>query len=227
MAAGEALARTGRFSAFFSNTAAAPVRGPQRTLLGVALAAAGLLSQGAAWAQAGGAREATLEAVVVTATGYEQAVEDAPASITVITREELESKPFRDLTDAIRDVEGVAITGVSNEKDIYIRGLPGAYTLILVDGRRQSTREARTNGNSGFEQSFIPPLEAIERIEVVRGPMSSLYGSDAMGGVINIITRKVPKTWGGSVGADYTLQKSDLGDSHQEQFYLGGPKVIG
>ena len=223
IAAGEALARTDRFSAFFSNTAAAPVRGPRRSLLGVALATAGLLSQGTAWAQAGGAREATLEAVVVTATGYEQAVEDAPASITVITREELESKPFRDLTDAIRDVEGVAITGVSNEKDIYIRGLPGAYTLILVDGRRQSTREARTNGNSGFEQSFIPPLEAIERIEVVRGPMSSLYGSDAMGGVINIITRKVPKTWGGSVGADYTLQKSDLGDSHQEQFYLGGP----
>ena len=223
IAAGEALARTDRFSAFFPDTAAAPVRGPRRSLLGVALATAGLLSQGTAWAQAGGAREATLEAVVVTATGYEQAVEDAPASITVITREELESKPFRDLTDAIRDVEGVAITGVSNEKDIYIRGLPGAYTLILVDGRRQSTREARTNGNSGFEQSFIPPLEAIERIEVVRGPMSSLYGSDAMGGVINIITRKVPKTWGGSVGADYTLQKSDLGDSHQEQFYLGGP----
>ncbi len=166
----------------------------------------------------------TLPSVVVTATGFEQDAVDAPASITVITREELEKRPFRDLTDALRDVEGVAVTGTSNERDIFIRGMPGAYTLILVDGKRQSTRNARTNGDSGFEQSFIPPLEAIERIEVVRGPMSSLYGSDAMGGVINVITRKVPKTWGGSIGLDYTLQEhGDSGDSHQQQFYLGGP----
>ncbi|WP_407815695.1 TonB-dependent receptor plug domain-containing protein, partial [Staphylococcus aureus] len=92
---------------------------------------------------------------------------------------------YRDLTDALREVQGVSVTGIANEKDVFIRGLPGAYTLILVDGKRQSTRDARTNGNSGFEQSFVPPVSAIERIEVVRGPMSSLYGSDAMGGVIN------------------------------------------
>lgn len=170
----------------------------------------------------------TLGAVVVTASGFEQEIEDAPASISVITREELEKKPFRDLTDALREIEGVAVTGASNEKDIFIRGLPGAYTLILVDGRRQSTRDARTNGNSGYEQSFVPPLEAIERIEVVRGPMSSLYGSDAMGGVINIITRKVPKAWGGSLGLDYTLQQhGSSGDSHQQQFSLGGPLQAG
>src|SRR3546814_10078892 len=68
-----------------------------------------------------------------------------------------------------------------------------SYTLILVDGKRVSTRETQTNGSTGTDQSWVPPLEAIERIEVVRGPMSSLYGSDAMGGVVNIITRKVPK----------------------------------
>lgn len=166
----------------------------------------------------------TLAPVVVTASGFEQAIEDAPASISVITREELSKKPFRDLTDALREVEGVVTTGIANEKDIYIRGLPGSYTLILVDGKRQSTRDARTNGNAGFEQSFIPPLEAIERIEVVRGPMSSLYGSDAMGGVINVITRKVPRRWGGSVGFDATVQQhTESGDSQQGQFYLGGP----
>lgn len=214
------------FSPLQAGAAGWPQPGLQRQA--VALAAAGLAglavlaSPGAARA-AQAAPERSMETVVVTASGFEQAIEDAPASVSVITREELQSKPFRDLTDAIRDIEGVSVTGVNNEKDIFIRGLPGAYTLILVDGRRQSTREARTNGNAGFEQSFIPPLEAIERIEVVRGPMSSLYGSDAMGGVINIITRKVPAAWGGSLSADYTLQKSDLGDSHQEQFYLGGP----
>lgn len=165
-----------------------------------------------------------LSPVVVTATGVEQELADAPASISVVTREELEKRSFRDLTDALGSIEGVAVTGISNEKDIYIRGMPGAYTLLLVDGKRQSTRDARVNGNSGFEQSFIPPLAAIERIEVVRGPMSSLYGSDAMGGVINIITRRVPNQWQGSLGLDYTAQQhDDAGNSHQEQFYLAGP----
>lgn len=173
--------------------------------------------------QAAGA-SGTVPTVVVTAAGFEQSATDAPASITVITREDLEKRPFRDLTDALRDVQGVTVTGVANEQDILIRGLPGQYTLILVDGKRQSTRDARTNGNAGYEQSFIPPLEAIERIEVVRGPMSSLYGSDAMGGVINIITRKVAKAWGGSLGVDGTLQEhSDSGNSTQGQFFLNGP----
>lgn len=168
--------------------------------------------------------EGKIATVVVTAAGFEQQIADAPASISVITRAELEKRPFRDLTDALRDLEGVSITGSTNEKDILMRGLPGSYTLILVDGKRQSTRDARTNGNSGFEQSFIPPLEAIERIEVVRGPMSSLYGSDAMGGVINIITRKVAREWGGSLGFDTTLQEhSESGDAYQAQFYLDGP----
>ncbi|MDX3924272.1 MAG: TonB-dependent receptor [Shinella sp.] len=169
--------------------------------------------------------EATvLEQVVVTASGFEQNVKDAPASITVVTREELEKGSYRDLTDALREVQGVAVTGVANEKDIFIRGLPGAYTLILVDGKRQNTRDARPNGSSGFEQSFIPPVAAIERIEIVRGPMSSLYGSDAMGGVINIITRKVSDTWSGSVTTDATIQEhSKFGNSGQASFYANGP----
>ncbi|MCK8779899.1 TonB-dependent receptor [Rhizobium sp. NTR19] len=168
--------------------------------------------------------DSVLETIVVTASGFEQNVKDAPASITVVTREELEKGAFRDLTDALREVQGVAVTGVANEKDIYIRGLPGTYTLILVDGKRQSTRDARPNGSSGFEQSFIPPVSAIERIEVVRGPMSSLYGSDAMGGVINIITRKVSNAWSGSVTTEATLQQhSKFGNSGQVSFYANGP----
>ncbi|MGB3815214.1 MAG: TonB-dependent receptor [Shinella sp.] len=165
-----------------------------------------------------------LEQVVVTAAGFEQSVKNAPASITVVTREELEKGSFRDLTDALREVQGVAVTGVANEKDIYIRGLPGSYTLILVDGKRQSTRDARPNGSAGYEQSFIPPLSAIERIEVVKGPMSSLYGSDAMGGVINIITRKVADKWSGSITTEGTHQQhSKFGDSGKASWYLSGP----
>lgn len=167
-----------------------------------------------------------LAPVVVTAAGFEQNVVDAPASITVVPREELEKGSYRDLTDALRNVQGVAVTGAAGAEDIFIRGLPGAYTLILVDGKRQSTRDVRTNGNSGFEQSFLPPLSAIERIEVVRGPMSSLYGSDAMGGVINIITRKVADRWSGSVTVDGTLQQhSDYGNSAQAMVYASGPVI--
>ena len=121
-------------------------------------------------------------------------------------------------------MEGVVVNGGANEADISIRGMGGSYTLILVDGKRQGSRDARVNGSGGFEQSFIPPVEAIERIEVVRGPMSSLYGSDAIGGVINVITRKVAKTWGGSVSMDYTAQQHDkYGNAAQAQFFLNGP----
>ncbi len=168
----------------------------------------------------------SLDQIVVTAAGFEQSVKDAPASISVITREELEKGAFRDLTDALKEVQGVTVTGVANEKDIFIRGLPGSYTLILVDGKRQNTRDSRTNGNAGFEQSFIPPIAAIDRIEVVRGPMSSLYGSDAMGGVINIITRKVSDTWSGTVTTEGTLQQHNaFGNSAQGTFYTSGPLI--
>src|SRR3546814_1694072 len=96
--------------------------------------------------------------------------------------------------------------------------MPGENTLIMLDGRRQTTRGTMNRGTGGVQASLIPPLAAIERIEVVRGPMSSLYGSDAMGGVINIITRKVPERLsasvmlGGTVQEDGRYGNSTLGD---------------
>src|SRR5690625_4414446 len=129
-----------------------------------------------------------LDTIVVTASGFEQLVEDAPASISVIPREELEKKAYRDVTDALRDVPGVLITGGGSASDISVRGMAPAYTMILIDGKRQNSRETRPNADGpGIEQGWLPPVQAIERIEVIRGPMSSLYGSDAVGGVINII----------------------------------------
>ncbi|CAB3695512.1 ligand-gated channel protein [Achromobacter piechaudii] len=196
-----------------------------RTQLAAALCAAGLgMGPAAAWAQS--ANEAkTLDTVVVTASGFEQQIQDAPASISVITREDLDKKFYRDVNDALIDVPGVIVTGGGDRQDISLRGMGPQYTLILIDGKRQSSRETRTNSDSaGVEGGWTPPLAAIERIEVVRGPMSSLYGSDAMGGVINIITRKVPKEWGGEIRMDTTIQESSKsGDIYQGNFYLAGP----
>lgn len=175
-----------------------------------------------------GASATDLDAVVVTASGFEQMVREAPASISVITREELETRPVHSLADVLVDVEGVDV-GVGVDKtgapQISLRGMPSEYTLVLIDGRRQNTSGNVAPNNFGnTANSFIPPMSAIERIEVIRGPMSTLYGSDAMGGVINIITRKVGESWGGSVGAQATLQGDDaFGDQRSTEFYLDGP----
>lgn len=167
-----------------------------------------------------------LDEIVITASGFEQNIADAPASISVISGEELARRNITSLSDALRGVQGVATTGVANEQDITIRGLSGQYTLILVDGKRQGTRESRTNGSAGIEQNWIPPVAAIDRIEIVRGPMSSLYGSDAMGGVVNVITKPVADRWTGSVTAEATLpQDGDDASSRQLSFYGSGPVV--
>ncbi|RCX00927.1 ligand-gated channel protein [Marinomonas foliarum] len=168
-----------------------------------------------------------LDKLVVSASGYEQQITDAPASITVVTQKELEKKAYRDVTDALKDVPGVMVTGGGSSGDISMRGMSGKYTLILVDGKRQGSRETRPNSDGpGIEQGWTPPLSAVERIEVIRGPMSSLYGSDALGGVINIITKKVQDKWGGELSLSTTRQDSSVsGDSQQADLMLSGPLI--
>ncbi len=172
-----------------------------------------------------GTSEYTLPSVVVTASQREQAIREAPASVSIITRREIEAKPFLSVMDAVRSVESVSVAGADpNGQDISIRGMPGEYTLILVDGKRRATRETMNRSSSGVQGKLLPPMSAIERIEIVRGPMSSLYGADAMGGVVNIITRKVPKEWHGTLSAWGVFQKEkDQGNTRSMDFWLGGP----
>lgn len=209
-----------------------PIRPGRISLRAALLTLTALTAPAAVFAQAEDIVEvpdtptSVLDEIVVTAGGIEQTVRDAPASVTVITGDELAKGSFTSLSDALREAQGVVTTGTANEQDIFIRGLPGQYTLILVDGKRQDTRDSRTNGSSGYEQSFIPPVSAIERIEIVRGPMSSLYGSDAMGGVINVITKPVSDVWSGSITAETTLQDEDgFENSQQLSFYASGPLI--
>lgn len=166
-----------------------------------------------------------LDTIVITASGYEQTIANAPASISVIDREELDKRNYTDITEVLNDVPGVTITGSGSTLDVSIRGMAPKYTLFLVDGRKQDSRTTRPNGDDfGLEKGILPPLQSIERIEVIRGPMSSLYGSDAMGGVVNIITKKVPDHWSGSYDISTTLQEnSDSGDIFDTNIYLAGP----
>ncbi|NLC35384.1 MAG: TonB-dependent receptor [Alcaligenaceae bacterium] len=171
-----------------------------------------------------------LDSVVVTASGFEQDIKQAPASISVITGKQLEEKSYTDLAGALRDVEGIDVrgaTGKTGNLNVSIRGMPSEYTLVLIDGRRQNAAgDVTPNGFGATSTGFIPPMSAIERIEVIRGPMSTLYGADAMGGVINIITKKVANEWNGSVTLSTQLeQNNDAADTHQANFYLSGPIV--
>lgn len=165
------------------------------------------------------------DTMVVTASAVEQNLKDAPASISVITQQDLQRRPANNLKDVLKDVPGVQLTNESdNRRGISIRGMSSSYTLILIDGKRVNSRNAVFRHND-FDINWVP-VDAIERIEVVRGPMSSLYGSDALGGVVNIITKKVGSAWHGSVSVDSTIQEHrDRGDMYSGQFFTSGPLV--
>ncbi|SPL70204.1 TonB-dependent receptor domain-containing protein [Acinetobacter stercoris] len=169
-----------------------------------------------------------LETIVLTASGQATDIKDAPASISVITAEDIAKRPVASLADLIKRVPGVT-GGLSTNGDgskIKLRGLPENYTLILIDGKRiGSSRDTNYRPDLGRQDlNWITP-DIIERIEVVRGPMSSLYGSDAMGGVINIITKKIQDHWGGSATYNYTqpTTSGDRGRTFQTGTMLSGP----
>ena len=172
-----------------------------------------------------------LSTIVVSAAGYEQQLKDAPATITVLTTEDFQTKRINSVADALADVEGVDISpqaGKTGGLNIRIRGMDSEYTLVLIDGRRQnSTGDITPNGFGESNNNFIPPISAIERIEVIRGPASTLYGSDAMGGVVNIITKKVSNEWTGSVTLDATIlpNSSEFGNQRAVDAYVSGPLI--
>jgi outer membrane receptor for ferrienterochelin and colicin len=199
------------------------MRGPLPLAVSLACAAMATLPAQAQTADT----PAVLSNVVVTASGTAVDIREAPASISVITREDIERKPVTSIGELLSTVPGVTggLSGTGAQSKIRLRGLPEKYTLILVDGKRQGNSAAVNYRDDLGQQDldWISP-EMIERIEVVRGPMSSLYGSDAMGGVINIITRKIAKKWSGSSTLNYSQPSdSERGDTRQLGFNISGP----
>ncbi|MDP3742913.1 MAG: TonB-dependent receptor [Methylotenera sp.] len=133
------------------------------------------------------AENINLDDVVVTASRVEQARTSVVGDVTVIDREEIERAGAGSITDLLRAQPGVQINangGAGTGSSVYLRGTNADHVVVLVDGLRINSA---TLGTTSFENI---PLAQIERIEILRGPASSLYGADAIGGVIQIFTRK-------------------------------------
>ena len=157
----------------------------KKTLLAAALCAgpfAALAADAAAPAD-----PAALSPVIVTATRTAVTVDDALSSVSVITRDDIDRLQPVSLIDLLQGLPGVAFVqsgGLGQQSSLFLRGTNSSHTLLLIDGVRVGSVSA---GIPAFDQL---PMDQIERIEVVRGPRSSLYGSDAIGGVIQIFTRR-------------------------------------
>ena len=124
-----------------------------------------------------------VDTLFVTATGSAAPVQDVQASVQVITREELDRFNDSSVSQVLKNAVGISTSDSGATADISIRGFNRNHTLILINGQRRTNNYGSSNLN---QISFFD----IDRIEIIRGPLSSLYGSDALGGVVNIITRQ-------------------------------------
>ncbi len=139
----------------------------------------------------------TLDQVVVTAARMEKKLVDTGANVSVVTAEDFEKKNYQTVTEALENVPGVLVKrngGEWTNSYIYLNG--DDRVLVLVDGRRLNQEKGMNSGRGGLDFMHLPAPEIIERIEIVKGGGSALYGSDAVGGVINIITKRADKTTG-------------------------------
>ncbi|EXJ14109.1 TonB-dependent receptor [Imhoffiella purpurea] len=128
--------------------------------------------------------DVALETISVTATRTPTALERQPSATQVIDRSQIERLDAQRLTDVLKIAQGVTLQKRGTRDTVSIRGFTNEQTLILIDGRRLASEPSQK-----FELDRIT-LANVERIEIVRGPASALYGADALGGVINVITRR-------------------------------------
>lgn len=140
--------------------------------------------------------EFAMEEYVVTASRTQTAKVDTPANVSTIDAAKIESRRYQDVAEALKDVPGASVTDTgtgATEKKIILNG--DDRVLVLVDGRRVNL-DMGASGRSSFDMNQLPDVSQIERIEIVKGHGGSLYGSDAVGGVINIITKKMDHNYG-------------------------------
>ncbi|KNC10603.1 vitamin B12/cobalamin outer membrane transporter [Klebsiella sp. RIT-PI-d] len=149
---------------------------------------ASLLTAFSVTAFSGWAQDSKPDTLVVTANRFEQPVNTVLAPVSVVTRQDIDRWQSTSVTDVMRRLPGVDIAqngGIGQLSSLFIRGTNSSHVLVLVDGIRLN--QAGVSGSSDLSQF---PISLVQRIEYVRGPRSAMYGSDAIGGVVNIITTR-------------------------------------
>jgi len=192
-----------------------------KTTLGVAISAALSFSVSGA--------EQKIEKITVTANKFEQSINDVLASVEVIDRAEIESSNVRDLPTLLGTQVGFQVNsngGFGQNAGVSLRGTGSGDTLILIDGVR--------TGSATLGQKALSnvPLNSIERIEIIKGSRAAVYGSDALAGVINIITREsdnlsLSATLGSDAYQDYQVAGSVKSGDVTTAFNAGFEKTDG
>jgi vitamin B12 transporter len=160
-------------------------------------------------------KEVTLGKVVVTATRVETPMEEIASSVTVISSKEIERKQKTTVLEVLKGLPGLDVVqngGVGGATSIFLRGANSEHTLVMIDG--VEVNDPISPGRS-YDFAHLT-VDNIERIEVIRGPQSTLYGSDAIGGVVNIITKKgegKPKFFLSTEGGSFTTFRESTGVS--------------
>ncbi|ABM61179.1 TonB-dependent receptor, plug [Halorhodospira halophila SL1] len=171
-----------------------------------------------------GRSDAGLDHVVVTSALDAVRREQAPAGYSEVSREDIARRPVTTLDEILRDTPGVDTTAVRGGRERpQIRGLEPRHTLMLINGRRLNNLDELFPHND-FRTGALPPTAAIERVEVVRNPASAVHGADALGGVINIITRPPTDEWQGTATARFgSLDSGYDGEEQHYSLFAGGP----
>lgn len=175
---------------------------------------------GTAFAAEEGLQEFSLDTMVVTATRTQMSVKETPSTVEIVDSKKLEQTQAKTLHDALKGALGVNVfNDFQGRSNVSIRGSESRHVLIMVDGKRLGG-EAAYNSANAWDVDRIR-MEDVERVEIIRGPAGALYGSDAMGGVINVITKTPDKTTA-DINYEYGWYEDGKGAGYKGNLYLQG-----
>lgn len=175
---------------------------------------------GTAFAAEENLQEFSLDTMVVTATRTAMTVKETPSTVEIVDSKKLEQTQAKTLHDALKGALGVNVfNDFQGRSNVSIRGSESRHVLIMVDGKRLGG-EAAYNSANAWDVDRIR-MEDVEKVEIIRGPAGALYGSDAMGGVINVITKTPDKTTA-DINYEYGWYEDGKGAGYKGNLYLQG-----
>lgn len=150
--------------------------------------------------------------------------EEYSGSVTVISAAEIKASGATNVVDVLGTAPGIttSVSGGNSGKVVKIRGMEGEHGLVLVNGKRIPNTDRNLPFSPGYRYNWVA-IENIERIEIIRGAASSIYGSDALSGVINIITKQAGEEWSGALTVDAQRFREDGGNGEGVALTAAGP----